>query len=297
MPFNIFSKRQRALRGEAPDVYQYETISAQLRAQIIHLLKDAFGERSRYGADHLDPVRSILHREYGVFNLSKLPTNTSRTELFSFVANDATTEQVLDVVEVAMAILKRDSGGPRATLNVAEAVDELNTRFREHAVGFQYESGEIVRVDSRLIHQEVVRPTLAVLSDRRYAGAESEFLKAHEHHRHGRDGEAINECLKALESTLKVICKKRGWAFKETDTAKALLDTVFANRLVPEFLQGEFTALRAAIESGVPTTRNRTSGHGAGSVPKTVPPHLASYILHLTAASILFLTDAEKHLP
>ncbi|MGH8648141.1 MAG: DUF7014 domain-containing protein, partial [Burkholderiales bacterium] len=30
--------------------------------------------------------------------------------------------------------------------------------------------------------------------------------------------------LKALESILKVICKKQGWSFRETDTAKTLID-------------------------------------------------------------------------
>jgi hypothetical protein len=73
---------------------------------------------------------------------------------------------------------------------------------------------------------EAVKPALELLSDERFAGANAEFLEAHEHYRHGRHAECMNECLKAFESTLKIICKKQKWPFKDTDTAKALIDVV-----------------------------------------------------------------------
>jgi hypothetical protein len=41
--FDLFSKRQKRSRGEVPDVYQYETIPEVLRAQIVHIIRDAFG--------------------------------------------------------------------------------------------------------------------------------------------------------------------------------------------------------------------------------------------------------------
>lgn len=40
----IYSKRQKKLRGEFPDVYQYESIPEKLRVQIVHILIDAFGQ-------------------------------------------------------------------------------------------------------------------------------------------------------------------------------------------------------------------------------------------------------------
>jgi hypothetical protein len=58
------------------------------------------------------------------------------------------------------------------------AVSELNTRFHEHAIGYQFESGQIIKVDSQLIHAEVVKPALALLSAPEYAGANAEFLRS-----------------------------------------------------------------------------------------------------------------------
>ena len=69
----------------------------------------------------------------------------------------------------------------------------------------------------------------------------------------------------ALESTLKVICHRRAWQFDaEKDTASSLIDIVFKEGLIPDYLQSQFGALRSVLESGVPTIRNRAGGHGAG---------------------------------
>jgi hypothetical protein len=41
--YNIYSKRQKKLRGEFPDVYQYQDVPSQLRVQIFHIISDAMG--------------------------------------------------------------------------------------------------------------------------------------------------------------------------------------------------------------------------------------------------------------
>ena len=118
-------------------------------------------------------------------------------------------------------------------------------------------------------------------------------MKAHEHYRHDRPKETINECLKALESVMKSICDKRKWRYDNKAGARKLIDICFANGLVPEFWQSHFTALRSTLESGVPAARNRVGGHGQGATPTSVPRHVAAYALHMTAAAIVFLAEAE----
>ena|SRR5438552_3736906 len=176
-------------------------------------------------------------------------------------------------------------------------LEVLNHRFLEHSVGYQYESGRITRCDSQFLHAQVVKPALALLQDKRYQGANDEFLKAHEHHRKGEVEDCLVDCLRALESTLKSICDKRRWQFDPKATAKPLLDICFKNGLIPAFLQSHYSALQSTLESGVPTLRNKLSGHGQGTQVVSVPPHYAAYALHLTASAIQFLIEAEKALP
>jgi hypothetical protein len=46
--FDLFSKRQKKLRGDALDVYIYDNIPQPLRVQIIHIWHDALGKPNEY---------------------------------------------------------------------------------------------------------------------------------------------------------------------------------------------------------------------------------------------------------
>ena len=134
-----------------------------------------------------------------------------------------------------------------------------------------------------------------MLSDPIYKGANEEFLNAHEHYRERRYKECLNECLKAFESCLKTICQKRGWTYENKKAnAKDLIQIVFDNGVIPSFMQSHFSALKSALESGLPTVRNRQSGHGQGSTQIIVPEYIAAYALHLTASNILLLAKADE---
>jgi hypothetical protein len=94
---------------------------------------------------------------------------------------------------------------------------------------------------------------------------------------------------------MKAICTARNWPYDPNkDAAKQLIDIVFNNGLIPPYLQAQFAALRSVLESGVPTVRNKTSGHGQGPVPTAVPDWLAAYVLHLTASNIVLLMEAHN---
>ena len=185
----------------------------------------------------------------------------------------------------------------RSKISPDEAINELNYRFREHAVGYQYKSGQIIKVDSQFIHSEVVKPALSFLSESMYKGANEEFLKAHKHYRNGRYKECLNESLKAFESCLKTICKKRNWQYDDKrSTAKDLIQIVFDKGLIPPFMQSHFSALKSTLESGLPTVRNREAGHGQGPEKIVIPEYVAAYALHLTASNILLLAKADEEL-
>ena len=327
----IFSERQKRIRGEVPDVYQYETIPRELRVQAIHILNRIFGqlypyvvksddfefEYIEFGHHQFDEymelekeftewqkfnlrsnyeqVHELLCQEYGVFTLGN--SNDPCESVRSFLIETEETEKAIDVMELSIQHMERCVAGHHYTNEsflTREAISKLNQRFREHGVGYQYESGQIIRIDSQLLHTEVVRPALQMLSASTYEGANEEFLSAHAHYRKGRYKECLNDSLNAFESCLKAICKKRGWAYTEKDTARRLIAIVFDEGLIPDFMQSHFSALRSVLESGVPTVRNRLGGHGQGPEKIIVPEYIAVYALHLTASNIVLLARAER---
>ena len=177
-----------------------------------------------------------------------------------------------------------------------DAIAELNHRFREHGIGHQLVGGMLVRVDSQLVHDQAVKPALALLHETGFQGPSDEFTKAFVHYRKGETKAAIAEALKSFEGTMKAICDARHWKRDPRATAKPLMDIIFSNGLIPKSLESQFSALRSAMESGLPTISNETSRHGQGAQPVEVPDHFAAYALHLAASNIVFLVQCHKAL-
>lgn len=303
--FDMFSKRQKKIRGEFPDVYSYDEVPGPLRVQIIYIVRDAF-EHAPYDVKgpYYENIERVLCREYGML---RLPVENSvpgigayarmsnvygidhEVELFKYFLQQEEIGKIIDTIELFFRFMHKyaDPDAERS------AIQELNSRFREHGVGYCFANGEMIRIDSQYLHSEAVKPALDLLDQKRYAGAQEEFLRAHKHYRNGESKDAINECLKAFESTIKSICKKRGWRYDEKSGARKLIGICFDNGLVPAYWQSHFDALRSTLESGAPTARNRLSGHGQGATPTAVPAHIVGYVLHMTAAAIVFLAEAE----
>lgn len=309
--FETYSKRQKRLSGDAEDVYRYDRIPDELKIQIVHIWNDVIGIPADEGrAESITGLYSFicktLSREYGTFSLWSTDYRgrfSGEDEVKNFLLKTDDIGKNLDVIELTFRLIDRATRNfdylyrTNADQIATESINELNARFKEHGIGFRYEDGEIVRVDSEFIHVEAVKPALLLLRGANYSGAQEEFLGAFEHYRHGKNKEALNDCLKAFESTMKAICQKQGWAFKTTDTAKNLIQICFEKQLIPDFWQTQFASLRSMLESSVPTGRNKLSGHGQGPTPVAIPDYLTAYMLHMTASSIVFLCRAEQELP
>jgi len=300
---DLFSKRQKKIRPEAPGVHEYAQIPGPLRVQIAHILRDLLGHTVTYDLngclEAFGEIEQTLCREYGLCILPTDLTTTPDVRVIDFLLHEEDQEKVLDLVEVSFRLLTRLRLSPAWQSRIPQrkfdrAVTELNARFREYGIGYQYENGEIVRVESQFIHTEVVKPALALLGAEEYAEADAEFLKALEHYRKGETKECLDECLKAFECTMKVICTKRKWAFKSKDTAKELIDVCLKNGLTPPSIHSHIRGVRATLARGIPSIRNRIPGHGRDVQLMDLPPHYASYMLHLTAATVQFFIESEK---
>ena len=311
---DLFSYRKRLAEGETPDVFVYDQLPESLRVQIIHIWRDAIGRwyarttttttttRTVQNNKGWETIHNIVVREHGVLQLGRQSRIDQRCEEYLLETNSISL--ALDLVEVSFSYIDdvvrglddriRRLRGIRITPQ--DAIDELNERFRRAGVGYQFEGGSIFRVDSELIHTEVVRPTLRYLNQRGFEGPRDEFLRAHAHYRAGETKDAITDANNAFESTLKVICEQRKWQFANGSRASELLKVIRRNGLLPEYLDNSFDQLAATLRSGLPKVRSEEGAHGQGAIPRETPTHVAAYALHLAAAKILFLVEANKAL-
>ena len=306
---DLFFKREKRKRGEYPDVYQYEILPDKLKVQIVHIWDETIGKDFTYSdyepklfkdiREVLEYVNKSLVKELGVFELP-LSNGAYSPTYFSKIANfflsSVETDIDLSVIELMMLGISIFHDSYPNRYDLKEAVNDLNQRFREHGVGYQYENGQIIRTDSEFIHVEAVKPALQLLGNPTYKGAQEEFLTAHEHYRHGRYDAALTDCLKAFESTMKIIIHKRSWVCDKNATSKKLIDCCLSNELIPKFWTDQFNSLSNILTSSIGTPRNKLSGHGKGNDEIVVPEHLIQYVLHMTASTIVFLIKAEESL-
>lgn len=310
---DTFKKRMRRQRGEVFDVYQYDEVPNKLRVQIIQIMMDSLGDGDAYNdhygqADNIQNAYSIvvnaLRRELGVFKLPPTPhyEENMLKEIADYILNEEDTEELLTAIELVCRAIEKISNEPsyRRLQNAEsiskEAINEINTRFQEHGLGYEY-AGEIIRIDNKVIHAEAVKPALTLLHQSGFSVAQSEFMGAYEDYRKEKYEDALTDALKSLESTLKSIFDKRGWSYDaDRDTFSKLLQIALDNGLIPAFWQSQFSALRTTLEAGVPTARNRLGGHGAGTTPRKIPRHIVAYTLHMTASAIVFLVESDNDL-
>lgn len=303
--FDLYSKRQRRSRGEVSDVYTYDSFSSAFRMQLSYMVRDLLGDMSAYNR-HYQPreayteIVRILKKEYGLHTLSKIHQSDPLSELHNFLLQERDIERCLDAIELCYALGDDMARSPAyvsrtdADSHVDECLTELNERFKEAGLGYELIDRRIVRIDSQLLHSEVVKPAIGFLNAEEFEGPRDEFLGAYEHYRHGNHEEALVDALKSFESTMKVILTINGKPYGAGDTASKLILACREAELMPAYNEAQLQALVNVLTSGIPTLRNKNAGHGQGETVRTVEPEIVAYGLHLTASAVVMLAGLES---
>ena len=302
----LFSRRN----SPRPERLRYDVPEEVRRCIVVQISQLAQGYMSSFSFDAmLDDVGRILSAEYP---LCRSPYEAARTSNDPVIEHFASCPDAiaLDFIEAcfhafhnpgqrgveAINRIFEDAGvGYYLTPYIETVTDKPGNLFgRPAGRTVEIQRPEIIRKDSEFLHAEAVKPALSLLSDNRFKGANEEFLQAHKHYRDGDDKACLVECLKAFESTMKIICDAKKWAYDSKATAHPLIQICLDKGLVQTFNQQQLTSLRTLLESGIPTIRNKQGGHGQGSQPKEVPAELARYALNITAATIVLLVESAK---
>ena len=301
----LFSKlKDKRAKAGQPVIFTYDEIPEKLKNQVVHIWKDAIGPYGDYSAGKQvwDTLHDFVSRELGIPSLGS--SRNPAENCLEFLYNQDT-DQVLDIIQASFNATEHYFGkysGEPAWMNRQIglsyppdfAIRELNKRFLENGIGYQYENGQIIRVDSQYTYSEVILPALQLLNDAQFKPALNEFMKSHEHYRKGRYEDTLSEALKAFESVMKIIIAANEWVVDSDASAAKLIQVCFDNGLLPSSLISHFSGLRTTLESGLPTVRNKFAGHGDGIKVVEVPEYLAQYAINLAASNIVLLVNAYK---
>ena len=146
---------------------------------------------------------------------------------------------------------------------------------------------QIICKESEVLHQQAIEPALSLFVEPHFASASEEFLNALKDYRKGDYRDCVAKCGSSFESVMKVICDRKKWPYKQTDTASPLLSTILPRTSLDSFYEQPIMLIA--------TIRNRYStAHGAGTQPKTVSKHVAQYVINATASAILLLVGETR---
>ena len=160
---DLFSNRGRPV--PPLDVLDYDVVPISLKVQIVHIWIDALGvgdEPSHYAYMGEVPISravwadavATIRREHALFQLVGHPLNDFDEMQKYLLRQDPplSVERVMDLLEVTFSAMEsvvqprwqtraREEAG--IVLPAAAAAAELNQRFLQHGVGYQYEAPRV----------------------------------------------------------------------------------------------------------------------------------------------------------
>jgi len=286
--YKLFSRRQQELNHELPDVFEYDIVPEEFRIQVFYILSDI----SNYFPSIWSKINTLFSREKGWRNLrhAASPEEECGTFLLS-----ATTEDLIDYIDftfnfINYSLRREKHFGIDIIKIIINAIDELNYRLKYHSLGYEFIDGQLIRINNTVLHKTVLKPAFLLLYNHNFSGANDEMHKAFEFRNKCDNKNAIIEANKAFESTMKTICDCMGFTYVAAkSTAKDLVKILEDNQFYPSYLNNYITGIRTTLESGLPTIRNKTAGHGQGSSVVPIPDEYVDYALNLVATNIVFL--------
>jgi hypothetical protein len=310
--FKPYSTRMNERSRKASGVLlRYDEIPVSLRVQAMRILERVIGNYGprgiSYSSAEVAPhdVWRAIARE--VTESAGIEDFTARArapkERFQeYLTNDALSlDRIIDALEISFNLIGQLGHLPdwyhreySPQITFAEAVTQLNQRFLEHGLGYQFVDDRIVVMSHEYPHQHIVEPAFELLHGDGFGGAKKEFAEAHNHFSNGRTREAIAGAQNALESTIKSILDLKGYPYPANATASSLVDFAIAAEIIPKELESHYKGLISAMKSGLPVIGNKVARHGQGATPIEIPSYLAAHCLHLAAANIIFLVEAWR---
>ncbi|WP_316160555.1 STM4504/CBY_0614 family protein [Bradyrhizobium sp. SZCCHNRI20481] len=281
-----FERMERLQKGNAPDVYIYDDIPQRLKHQIIHIWDNAFSEMPVTSAvEAYRWMEKTIAAAIGAPRLTRNPDASLSCK--EWLLNMHLVEGALSIIELSAIAIKHIRKGAY--------IDDLNFRFRQNGIGYQVENGKIIKITDQFVHAEIVKPAIVLLaSDQVFKTASADFMEAHAHYRARENKQAVTFACSAFESTLKAICKMKGWDYEPGASVGQLITAVRTKGLFPGYLDKGFDSYIAAMKTGLPGVRNDAGPHGSAPGTPKVPDYIAAYAIHLSAANIVLAIEAAK---
>jgi len=175
MIFETFARRKhQQSRNGQPEIYTYNQAPEHMRHQICEALSEGIGFYYVGSGYHQSPphansmwesIDQICRKEMYSY-LGYIQGTDLSLRFLNYVLRIHDMDDFLSAVEIGclhLCIISDGHDSPQlrgAQQKGVDAIEEINGRFEQHSVGYQFENRQIIRVDSKLTHAEIIKPAL-----------------------------------------------------------------------------------------------------------------------------------------
>jgi len=290
-----------------------KALTDEFRNRVLILCRDTFSDINEgYNRhDHLtefyEEMNLKLQYLHGTPRLSAISPSASPGEDVVKFLSECDDEHFLDFIEFIFISkylwrVHADRDELVKQFNQFFTLDDLPYALTQHVWGKKEEPSfggqlrevsyvehypKVVRNDDQVIHASAIEPALTLLGSEEFKSANQEFLEALEDFRKGDFGDSLTKCGSAFESTMKMICDRKGWPYRQADTSATLLKTILPRSSLESYFEQPLLIIA--------TLRNRLSkSHGAGVQKRATPEHIAQFAINATASAILLLIQETR---
>lgn len=313
---DLYIHREQATnRKNVPDVYEYNFMSTELINQLFVVFEESLGGDRGYSLldgsyiknPYWEQVIADVYRGTGLSVV--LPrtgfggeVETNIAALYRVCCSEPIILKLTVIELLCQAILAFDTKNLKSDVRPgtaiwpaqkADAIAEINVMFSREGVGYCFEGGQIIKISSRLLHDNVVLPCLTIVSDAELSIVNEHYREAFKHFKDGNLRPAIMSASHALEAMLNAICIRHGFEVNEKPTFRHFYDVLKRNNFLPAGFNSVFETLKSC---GVAKIRNATTGHAAGVGSDFLDNQLVEYALHLAGSDIVFLERHSRNL-
>jgi hypothetical protein len=216
------------------------------------------------------------------------------TDEWAVIVRDAEIDDWLDFVEILcevgpMTFVVTDNFYGQHRESVAPSIESaLNEMFDRFRFGFSIEGGEVHRLDSPLLAQEVVGPALLAIDRPGWEQVDRTYREAIEHHRASSEiDDALTSAASAVEAALKA-SGYRGATLGEL--VKDFRRKPVASGYSPDILK----SLSDLLSQLMAWRSHSGNAHGKAPEAEEPPRELATLAIHWAGAFILYLSEAHR---
>jgi hypothetical protein len=243
------------------------------------------GEQGLVGAPFSRVLKNTCIQHFGWLPIQAQQIDTSLGEMPA--------EAFLDYVEILVECGEADRQIPggivgRTASAIPSAGSRVNDLFERHRFGYRIERGEIRKIGSPLLDEEIVGPALLAVKRTGWEEVEKSFREAIHHQRGSADenDDALTSANAAVEAALKAA------GFKGANLGPLAKDFKKSPH-VPAELKGVPGALDSLIGRSGALRSSHGDAHGKAPGAALVPQALVDLAIHWAGAFIVYLGEVE----